>query len=160
MSVTRVSPIMTSPSVTSSRPATIRSSVVLPQPDGPTSTRNSPSPTSIDTSSTATTPPLNTFVTPSITILAMAPLPSLESHPRRGQLFAHPRRRAVARARVIEAQQCRADHGRPVQHCNAGLRRHGPDAGADALNERRILGAEHVAAERDVDLGAQQPQPA
>ena len=31
------------PSVISSRPATMRSAVVLPQPDGPTSTMSSPS---------------------------------------------------------------------------------------------------------------------
>ena len=37
------SPIASSPSVISSRPATIRSAVVLPQPDGPTNTMNSPS---------------------------------------------------------------------------------------------------------------------
>src|SRR5438067_2887328 len=36
-------PIERVPSEMSSRPATMRSAVVLPQPDGPTSTRNSPS---------------------------------------------------------------------------------------------------------------------
>ena len=36
-------PIAISPSVISSSPAIIRSSVDLPQPDGPTSTQNSPS---------------------------------------------------------------------------------------------------------------------
>ena len=41
-SVTSRSPITIVPSVTSSRPAIIRSSVDLPQPDGPTSTMNSP----------------------------------------------------------------------------------------------------------------------
>ena len=44
------------PDVTSSSPAIIRSSVDLPQPDGPTSTTNSPSPTSSETSRTASTP--------------------------------------------------------------------------------------------------------
>src|SRR2546423_564227 len=39
------SPIRMRPSVTSSRPASIRSAVLLPQPDGPTRTRNSPSAT-------------------------------------------------------------------------------------------------------------------
>ena len=34
---------MISPAVMASRPASIRSSVDLPQPDGPTSTTNSPS---------------------------------------------------------------------------------------------------------------------
>ena len=39
-------PIRISPSVISSSPATIRSTLVLPQPDGPTKTTNSPSPIS------------------------------------------------------------------------------------------------------------------
>ena len=42
-SLTRAPPMRISPSVTSSSPAIMRSSVVLPQPDGPTSTTNSPS---------------------------------------------------------------------------------------------------------------------
>ncbi len=63
MSVTTVSPIMTSPSVSSSRPATIRSSVDFPQPEGPTSTMNSPSAISIETSLTANTSRPNTLVT-------------------------------------------------------------------------------------------------
>src|SRR5689334_8709233 len=40
-SLTRSPPIRISPSVTSSRPAIIRRVVLLPQPDGPTSTMNS-----------------------------------------------------------------------------------------------------------------------
>src|SRR3954462_15353707 len=40
-SFTTVSPMITSPSVMSSRPAIMRSVVVLPQPEGPTSTTNS-----------------------------------------------------------------------------------------------------------------------
>ena len=61
--VTSRSPIVIRPPVTSSRPAIIRSSVDLPQPDGPTSTRNSPLSIVRSTSSTARTPPLNSFVT-------------------------------------------------------------------------------------------------
>ena len=41
--LTTVPPIAISPSVISSRPAIMRSSVDLPQPEGPTSTQNSPS---------------------------------------------------------------------------------------------------------------------
>ena len=44
-----------SPSVIDSSPASIRSAVVLPEPDGPTSTRNSPSPASSVSSRTAST---------------------------------------------------------------------------------------------------------
>src|SRR3954447_26664589 len=57
------SPIQISPPVISSRPAIIRSSVDLPQPDGPTSTMNSPLAIVNSTSSTAVTPPAYTFVT-------------------------------------------------------------------------------------------------
>ncbi len=39
----RLFPMRSSPPVMSSRPATMRSAVDFPQPDGPTSTRNSPS---------------------------------------------------------------------------------------------------------------------
>src|SRR5256885_16858513 len=45
------------PAVRSAKPAIVRSSVVLPQPDGPSSVKNSPSSISSDTSSTARTVP-------------------------------------------------------------------------------------------------------
>ena len=41
-SLTTVPPMRSRPTVMSSRPAIIRSSVDLPQPDGPTNTTNSP----------------------------------------------------------------------------------------------------------------------
>src|SRR3954447_8069877 len=47
------SPMRISPSVIDSSPASIRSAVVLPEPDGPTSTRNSPSAPSSVSSRTA-----------------------------------------------------------------------------------------------------------
>ena len=47
----------TSPAVGSSSPATHLSSVVLPQPDGPTMQTNSPAATSNDRSPTASTSP-------------------------------------------------------------------------------------------------------
>jgi len=51
-----------------SRPPIERRSVVLPQPDGPTRTMNSPSEIVMSTPSTARTPPGNSFVTQSKTI--------------------------------------------------------------------------------------------
>src|SRR5512137_846137 len=48
-SLTTRSPIEISPELMRSRPATIRSSVDLPQPEGPTMTTNSPSSTSMVT---------------------------------------------------------------------------------------------------------------
>ena len=55
-SLTRLPPMRSSPLEMSSSPATIRRAVDLPQPDGPTRTRNSPSATSIDRSWTAWKP--------------------------------------------------------------------------------------------------------
>ena len=49
--------IRISPSVGISKPAIMRSSVVLPQPEGPSRAKNSPRPMSIETSFTAMTPP-------------------------------------------------------------------------------------------------------
>ena len=54
-SVTSAPPITTRPLVTASRPATIRSVVVLPQPEGPSSVTSSAGATVNDTSSTAVT---------------------------------------------------------------------------------------------------------
>src|SRR4051812_10579550 len=71
-SVTSRSSILIAPSVTSSSPASIRRRVDFPQPEGPTRTRNSPLSISRETSSTATTSPLYTFVTCSSTISATA----------------------------------------------------------------------------------------
>src|SRR5829696_2209371 len=62
--LTMFPPISTSPSVASSSPAMVRRSVVLPQPEGPSSTRYSPSPVSMSTPSTATTSPWNVFLSP------------------------------------------------------------------------------------------------
>ena len=63
--VTSRSPMRTVPAVISSSPAIMRSSVDLPQPDGPTRTRNSPLATDSVTESTARTPPAKSFVTSS-----------------------------------------------------------------------------------------------
>src|SRR6187551_1772300 len=56
-SVTSRSPIRISPPVGSSSPVIIRSSVDLPQPDGPTMTKSSPSSTTSSMSRTAQSPP-------------------------------------------------------------------------------------------------------
>src|ERR687898_989056 len=60
---TTLSPMRISPSEISSRPATIRSAVVFPQPDGPTRTMNSPSCASSVRSVTARVPSGKTFAT-------------------------------------------------------------------------------------------------
>src|SRR4029079_18424583 len=60
-SFTTSPPISTSPLVARWRPAAIRRTVVFPDPEGPTTTRNSPSATSRFRSSTATAPPSKTL---------------------------------------------------------------------------------------------------
>ena len=55
-SLTTRSPMLTSPWLITSRPATIRSAVVLPQPDGPTRTMNSLSAMSRSSACTAVVP--------------------------------------------------------------------------------------------------------
>src|SRR5258705_3480008 len=55
-------PMRMSPSLGCSRPAIIRSSVVLPHPDGPSRTRYSPSPQVRLMPSTAAVPPPNDFL--------------------------------------------------------------------------------------------------
>jgi hypothetical protein len=76
--VTTRSPIETSPPVITSRPAIIRSSVDFPQPEGPTSTMNSPLAMVRLTSSTATTPPGYSLDTFSSLISAIGVAPSLD----------------------------------------------------------------------------------
>ena len=56
-----------------SKPATMRSSVVLPQPEGPSSEKNSPRSTASDTPSTARTAP-KLFDTPSNTRKPVTPI--------------------------------------------------------------------------------------
>ena len=68
--VTSRSPMLIVPSVTSSSPAIMRSSVDLPQPDGPTSTSSSPSAISRSTASTARVRPSYDFVTPRMAMSA------------------------------------------------------------------------------------------
>src|SRR5215471_4942172 len=66
------SPIQTSPPVASSRPAAMRKTVVLPEPDGPTTTMNSPSAIARSSESTAFVPPGKALLSCLKSILAMA----------------------------------------------------------------------------------------
>ena len=65
------SPIAIVPEVGCSSPATIRSAVDLPHPDGPTSTISSPSATSRSSASTAVVSSPKTFVTDRNSTLAI-----------------------------------------------------------------------------------------
>src|SRR5713226_10642742 len=85
-SLTRRPPMRISPEVGSSRPAIIRSRVVLPEPEGPRRTRNSPSRLSRSTLATAPTfPRLNTLVSFLVSTTAMdlslSSLPLVEDAP-------------------------------------------------------------------------------
>jgi hypothetical protein len=61
------------PAVGFSRPAIMRSAVVLPHPEEPTRIMNSPSAMSRVSSSTATVPPANCLLTASSVTLGMHP---------------------------------------------------------------------------------------
>src|SRR6266568_3982164 len=79
--VTSRPPMRTSPCVGSSSPAIILSSVVLPEPEGPRNTRNSPSRTSRSTSLTAPSSPwVKILVSLRVSTTAMPPplLPLVE----------------------------------------------------------------------------------
>src|SRR5579862_2110632 len=79
--LTTRSPIRNTPLEMSSRPATIRSAVVFPQPDGPTRTMNSPSWIARSSSLTAVVPSGYVFVTWSNVTPATPPPLSSEGDP-------------------------------------------------------------------------------
>src|SRR5947207_1879673 len=75
-SLTTTPPIRISPEVGSSSPAIIRKRVVLPEPDGPSSTRNSPSRLSRFTPTTASSFAfLNRFVSALVSTTAISSTP-------------------------------------------------------------------------------------
>src|SRR5690606_249554 len=77
------SPISTSPSVIDSSPAIRLSTVDLPQPDGPTMVRNSPSATSRSSPRTTSGPPGYFFLTPrNVTFATALPLHRARGEPR------------------------------------------------------------------------------
>src|SRR3954452_888684 len=85
-SLTTREPIVIDPPDASSSPATIRSAVDLPEPDGPTSTVNPPSSIERSSPSTARVPSSKTFETSSNAIDATAHLPDVIAIPERGPL--------------------------------------------------------------------------
>src|SRR6478752_4785563 len=85
-SLTTREPIVIDPPEASSSPATIRSAVDLPEPDGPTSTVNPPSSIERSSPSTAFVPSSKTFETSSNAIDATAHLPDVIAVPERGAL--------------------------------------------------------------------------
>src|SRR5947207_11436875 len=86
-SVTSRPPITMRPADRVSSPAMMRSSVVLPQPEGPSSATNSPSATSSTISSSARTAP-NDLAMRSMRMSAMSVIPSaVGDAPHREQVF-------------------------------------------------------------------------
>src|SRR6516165_8108432 len=94
-SLTTRSPIVTVPALMSSSPATILRAVDLPQPDGPTSTMNSPSVMFRLKSLTAFAPPGYTLSTWSMTMRAIRRLPC-------GRLSLHRARRQPGNDPALE----------------------------------------------------------
>src|SRR5947199_7860106 len=102
------SPTEIEPPSTVSRPAIIRNNVVLPQPDGPTSTMNSPLSIVRLIPSTAVTPPGKVLRTPLKTIVLTAPvlLLALECHEgRRLRVGRAPSDERVAGLRIEEVTE-------------------------------------------------------
>src|SRR5580658_2034798 len=101
------------PLVGSSKPAISRSVVVLPQPEGPSSEKNSPASMRNDTSSTARTPPkrlvspTSSISPPATAVVSVRPLgeAARRAGEREGRRQRHGRDAALARPR--EAEQVR-----------------------------------------------------
>src|SRR6266852_1226088 len=117
------SPILIWPAVISSSPARQRSAVVLPQPDGPTRTRNSPSLICRSRSLTATTSSEYAFVTWSKVTGAM-----------RGPMLTG--EGLCAKPLEVGHQLLALGEETPV------VDEAGPDTTLDALHERRVLAAD------------------
>src|SRR5262245_28582643 len=83
LSVTSAPSMAIRPSEGSSKPPTMRRSVVLPQPDGPSSPKNPPRRMSIETASTAATSPKR-LVRPRISTLVSLPISRGGAYPGAG----------------------------------------------------------------------------
>src|SRR6266496_1514619 len=141
--VTTRPPMSTSPAVGRSRPATVRSSVVLPQPDGPSSTRYSPSVVARSIPSRACTrPESKSLRRPRTSTTDMPPPP----------------RRVSARSVGVAAVELAAgpadqplgtplleDHGDLLLRVGDRLRRGGFPAGRPGEHRRDHERAEHLA---------------
>src|SRR6186713_315285 len=115
----------TRPESGSSKPAIMRSDVVLPQPDGPSREKNSPAAMSSVTPSTATTRPSKVFVTSSSLMVAEVIPPHPEEAAKRpGRILMRHTRRVATRTtsdpilrdatlRVAPQRLCRGSSGLP-----------------------------------------------
>src|SRR5882762_9283508 len=140
---TRRSPNRMSPLSTGEKPAIMRSSVVLPQPEGPSSVNSSPSPISSETRSTAVAAP-NRLVTSRSAILIRS-----RFLPDRFDVAVEPR---------LERLRALAGHGLVVDVRDVAV-----EVRADAAGElhrhlrRRTRRALHLVLRRDREQAAQGP---
>src|SRR5215218_2832716 len=168
-SLTTRPPMSTSPSVGCSSPAMVRSSVVLPHPDGPRRTRYSPSSVARSTPSTACTRPpsncLTSFLTSTTTVTTRSLLAADEAA---GPPLREDRLdlRVRLRHRLLRAElpargpgEHGGDHEGPEQLADGGVGRPGvADVGAPlgrVLEEGELvggLGAVGVVAQPAVEL--------
>src|SRR3954471_24873818 len=132
----------TAPASTSSRPASIRKAVDLPEPDGPTSTISSPSASSRSSAWTAGSS------LPANNRLACSKRTSAMVHP--SKLGADPLLRAVGRAEPVEPEQGRADDRRRVHDAHLGVRRLGENARGYGLDQPRRAEAHQASAQHHV----------
>src|SRR5580765_2855444 len=102
------------PASTSSRPASIRSAVVLPEPDGPTRTMNSPSAMSRSSASTAA----SSF--PGYTRVACRKCTSAIDHLR--ELVTYSGLGLAVRPELVEREQCGYDDRRRACHPDGEVR--------------------------------------
>src|SRR5215216_1333378 len=124
--------ISISPSVGSSNPAIIRSVVVLPQPDGPSSARNSPGCTSRSMRSTATRSP-NRFVTPRSTTSGFPPRSMWAEHTERTARVSREDKRSRPSGQAVELSLVLSVDGavpapRPSPPPSGGIARGGREA--------------------------------
>src|SRR4051812_23689212 len=117
-SFTTLSPIRMSPEVISSSPAVMRRAVVLPEPEGPTRTRNSPSATARLSESTARVPSENALETSANSIEAIVAR-YLQNHAKARLSVLQ------ALARRLRGLRLRLDLDRPLPLAPARARRGG-----------------------------------
>src|SRR4051794_30380106 len=147
-SLTTRSPILSEPDEASSSPATIRSAVDLPLPDGPTRMVNSPSVTDRSSPSTALVPSSKTFETSSNAIEATAHLPDVIAIPERGALQrtllggvvdAHDAEALVVAVLPLEVVQQRPRVVAPDVHAGRARLRERVEVLAQERHPRRVL---------------------
>src|SRR3954452_25565321 len=150
------------PSSTSSSPASIRSAVDLPEPDGPTSTSSSPSPSFRLSSSTAgRSAPGKTRVARSKRTSAIAVLHLHTEQVAVGldQLTPQPVFRLRRRIEVVEGEQRCARDRRCIRDDHTRVRRKTGHPRADRLHQLRRAAAHDAAAQYDFELVAADLQP-